>query len=395
MGSLLALRYDRGMSIRMLLGLAALSATLFAQTGSQQAAGWSIDANGNRVEGTRYTAAESPGGSQRVETLRSINGRMVPVQASEDKVLQQDSQRKVVERMIRKYDANGNPGPPVKVRIEETKGANGSTTIQSTAYQADLNGNMQLFERATTQVRKGATTETSTTVERATLNGALAPVERSQSVERPTGSGSQVDSTTYRRDLNGNFTPAAQEVKQISKRGNEETTDLAHYELSPDGKLALTSRAIDRVKTNADGSQVADTEVYSKFSAGRTGDVNADQPRLQEQIHRERTAAAGGAVVETTSVRARLPNDPSRFGALEKVSQTTYTSKDAAGREVKTTETTVGRRDANGQIVAQEGQSGRVVTTGSPVVTTPPVEAAKPTVTGNTPVKIITPETKK
>jgi hypothetical protein len=116
---------------------------------------------------------------------------------------------------------------------------------------------------------------------------------------------------------------------------------------------------------------------------------------LQEQIHRERTASAGGAVVETTSVRARLPNDPSRFGALEKVSQTTYTSKDAAGREVKTTETTVGRRDPNGQIVAQEGQSGRVVTTGSPVVTTPPVEATKPTVTGNTPVKIITPETKK
>src|SRR5829696_5395494 len=109
MGSILAVSYHRDMSIRMLLGVAALSATLFAQTGSQQAGSWSVDANGNRVEGPRYTAVESPSGSQKVETLRSINGRMVPVQASEDKVLQQDSQRKIVERMIRKYDANGNP----------------------------------------------------------------------------------------------------------------------------------------------------------------------------------------------------------------------------------------------------------------------------------------------
>jgi len=379
----------------MFLGVAALPAMLFAQTGSQQAGGWSTDANGNRVEGPRYTAVESPSGSQKVETLRSINGRMVPVQATEDKVLQQDSQRKVVERMIRKYDADGKPGPPIKVRIEETKGPNGSTTIQSTAYEADLNGNMQLFERSTTQVRKGATTETSTTVERANLNGSLAPVERSQSVERATGNGSQVESTTYRRDLNGNFTPAVQEVKKISKSGNEETTDAAHYELGPDGKLVLTTRAIDRVKTNADGSQVADTEVYSKFSAGRAGDANADQPRLQEQIHRERTPGPGGVVIETTSVRARLPNDPSRFGALEKVSQTTYTSKDAAGRELKTIDTTVGRRDANGQIVVQDGRSDRVVTTGLPVVTTPPVAATTPTVTGNPPVKITTPETKK
>jgi len=83
---------------------------------------------------------------------------------------------------------------------------------------------------------------------------------------------------------------------------------------------------------------------------------------LQQQIHREKTPGPGGVTVETTSVRARLPNDPSRFGAFDKVSQTTYTSKDA-GREVKSTETTVGRRDTNGQVVAQEGQSGTTVST--------------------------------
>jgi len=392
MGSLVPVSYDQNMSFRILVAAPACAAMLFAQQSSQHGGGWTTDANGNRVEGPRYTAVESPSGSQRVETLRSINGRMVPVQAAEDRVLRQDSQGKVVERMIRKYDANGNPGPPVRVRIEETKNPDGTTTIQSTAYESDLNGNMQLTERSTTQIRKAATTETTTTVERANLNGALAPIERSRTVERPTSSGANVESTTYRRDLNGNFTPAAQEVKQISKRGNEETTDAAHYEVGPDGKLVLTSRAVDRVRTNADGSQVADTEIYSRFSAGRTGDVNADQPRLQEQIRRERTPGPGGVVVETTSVRARLPNDPSRFGAFERVSQTTHTSTDAAGREVKTVETTVGRRDPNGQIIVQDGRSERVLST-KPVVTTPPAEAAAPTAAGNPGVKIT--ETKK
>src|SRR2546430_3386646 len=50
---------------------------------------------------------------------------------------------------------------------------------------------------------------------RATLNGSLQTAERSTSIERKTASGSQVDSTTYRRDTNGNFTPATRDVKEI------------------------------------------------------------------------------------------------------------------------------------------------------------------------------------
>jgi len=85
-------------------------------------------------------------------------------------------------------------------------------------------------------------------------------------------------------------------------------------------------------------------------------------------------------VTETTSVRARLPNDPGRFGPYEAVSQVTYTSTDSAGREVKTTETTVGRRDTNGQIVTQEGRAERSVTTKPPAPPAPaPTVAPAPT----------------
>jgi hypothetical protein len=351
------------MRIRILISGLALAAALPAQQSTQQSSVWTNNLSGNRTEGSRYTSVESPSGSQRVETAQSINGRIVPIQSSEDRVLSQDSQSKVVERVIRKYDANGNPGLPVKVRIEEKKNPDGSTTIQSTAYESDVNGNLQLFERSTSQIRKNGATETSTTVERATLNGALQTVERATKVERPTGSGSQVESTVFRKDISGNFTPFAQEVKQITKGGGAETTDAARYEPGPDGKLTLASRSIDHVKTNPDGSQVTDTEVYSSFSAGRTVDLSANQPRLQQQIHKERTPGPGGQMVETTSVRARLPNDQSQFGAYEKVSQTTYTSTDASGREVKSVSTSSSRRDTNGDIVVDQGRLEQSVTT--------------------------------
>jgi hypothetical protein len=220
-----------------------------------------------------------------------------------------------------------------------------------------------VYERSTSQIRKGAETETSTTIERATLNGSLQTVERSMSVERPTSSGSQVDSTVYRKDVSGNFSPFAQDVKRISKSGPEETTDAAHYEAGPDGKLALASREIDHIQTNPDGSQVEESDLYSKYSAGRTGDANAAEPRLQQQIQRQRKPGPGGVVVETTSVRARLPNDPSRFGAYEKVSQTISTRTDASGREVKNTSTEVGRRNPNGEIVVEQGRVDETVST--------------------------------
>jgi hypothetical protein len=351
------------MRTRILIAGFALAAALPAQQSTQQSSVWTTDASGNRVEGPRYTAVESPAGSQRVETAQSINGRMVPIQGTEERVLRDDSQGKVVERTIRKYDATGNPGLPIKVRIEEKKNADGSTTIQSSAYESDINGNLQLFERSTSEIRKNSATETSTTVERATLNGPLQTVERDTKLERPTGSGSQVESIVFRRDVSGNFTPFAQEVKQIAKSGAEETTDAARYETGPDGKLTLASRSIDHVKTNPDGSQVTDTDLYSLFSAGRTVDLSASQPRLQEQIHKERTPGPGGKMVETTSVRARLPNDQSNFGAYQKVSQTTYTSTDASGREVKSTSTASSRRDTNGDLVVDQGRVEQSVST--------------------------------
>lgn len=363
MGTVLRRRYDGGMRMRMLMAVFSAAAILAAQETDARTSVWTRDINGARVEGSTYSYAETPKSSQRVETSRSINGRNVPLLSTEDKVLHEDSQSKIVERVIRKYGPDGSPGPPVLVHIEEKKGLDGSSTVQSSSYETDINGNKQLFERATTEIRKGSSTsESSTTVERATLNGGLQTVERDATVERKNGDTTDVESTSYHRDISGNFTPFARDVKQTSKSGGAETSDTAHYEVNMDGKLVLGSRSIDHVKNNADGSQTVDTDVYSRLSVGRTTDTDADTPRLQEQIRKERTAGPGGVMVETVSVRARLPNDPSRFGAYQKVSQTIYTNTEGSGRKIETGSTTLSRRDINGDIVVDQGMVNQTVT---------------------------------
>ncbi|MEO7652300.1 MAG: hypothetical protein ABIZ80_17685 [Bryobacteraceae bacterium] len=346
------------------LGLAfagLLTGSLGAQQSSGRTSTTSIDVNGRRVENAGYSSVEGPGGSRSEVTVRSINGRNVPMQSVEERVLEQNSQGKVVERVVRKYDANGSPAATETVRVEERKNPDGSSTIRSTTYHADVNGRPQLTERATTQVRKGQAAESTTVVERATLNGSLETVEKATSVERPEGGGKRQESTTFRRDVSGNFSPALQEVKLTTKRGNEETSDVTVYEALQSGKLEVARREVGKTKKNPDGSETEEVDVYSRFSASRSGDANASAPRLQEQILRQRIPGAGHSVVETTSVRARLPNDPSRFGTFEKVAQTTTTSTDASGREVKTSERTVSRRDANGEIGARDVERATTV----------------------------------
>ncbi len=338
--------------------------SIAAQETSGQSSAWTTDVNGNRVYGPGFSYTETPKSSQRMETARSLNGRSVPIQTTEDKVLQDNSQGKVVERVIRKYDGSGNPGSAIIVHIEEKKNPDGTSTLQSNSYETDINGNKQLFERATTQVRKsGSMKESSTTIERATINGALQTVERDASTERKVGDLTNVESTTYRRDVSGNFTPYSQQVKQVAKTGGVETADTSHYELGPDGKLGLATRTIEHVSKGANGVEVVDTDVYSRFNAGHAGDVNTSAPRLQEQVRTERAPGPGGAMVETTSVRARLASDPSQFGKYQKVSQTTYTSTDPSGRKTESGMTVTSRRDPNGDLVVDQGMVNQTVST--------------------------------
>ena len=88
-----------------------------------------FDINGRRVEGASSLVNQSPGSADRIETVRSVNGRSVPVESVEDKIVSESGGVKIIERVVKRYDANGWPGPPEKVHIEERKNSDGSVNM--------------------------------------------------------------------------------------------------------------------------------------------------------------------------------------------------------------------------------------------------------------------------
>ena len=109
----------------------------------------SIDVNGNVVaDGPTISQTKSANSSQTVVTTQSINGRSVPMEQVEERVLRNDASGKLTERIVQRYDPQGNPLPPARETIEEQKRPDGSSTIQSTTYRTDINGNMQIVEKS-------------------------------------------------------------------------------------------------------------------------------------------------------------------------------------------------------------------------------------------------------
>src|SRR5260370_32183389 len=109
--------------------------------------------------------SKSASGSTTTERLQSINGRMVPWERVEERVLRDDASGRVVERWVRHYDQTGNPTPPEKSLIEETKRSDGGSTVRTTTWRGDVNGGgagagRVVQDGAKTGARPAATTGT-------------------------------------------------------------------------------------------------------------------------------------------------------------------------------------------------------------------------------------------
>ena len=103
------------------------------------------------------------------------------MESASERVVSDSGGVKVVERTIKRYDANGTPGPAERLTIEERKQPDGSLLTSTTVSRGTINGNFQLAERSTSISRtNGNRTETSTSLERPTLNGSFDLVEKSE-----------------------------------------------------------------------------------------------------------------------------------------------------------------------------------------------------------------------
>lgn len=309
-------------SLAFLAGLLSVTVQRSSAQQSNVSSSTTVDINGNRVsDGPVISETRSADGSQTTLTTQSINGRKVPMEQVEERVLRNDASGKVTERIIRRYDPQGNPMPPVRQTIEELKRPDGSSSTQSTTYQSDINGNMQIAEKSVTDTQKNASGETSeTVVERPTSNG-LEPVEKKSQLISKQGANYQAENTTYRRDGNGGFYTAVRQTTTHTVQGSEASDNSAEYERGSNGELQLHGQTVTKTVTKPDGTKDAVVDIYSREVPG-TVSGNESGLKLQEEQTIENTPGPGNTVVQTLSVRRPTISDTGTLGPARQLSQT-------------------------------------------------------------------------
>jgi len=282
----------------------------------------SVDVNGNRVsDGPVISRTKSATGSVTTESRRSINGGTVPVEQVEERVLREDASGKVTERTIRRFDPQGNPMPSVRETIEEQKRPDGSSTIQSTTYRGDINGNMQIAEKTTTDSHPTGSGESSETlVQRATADG-LTTVEKRDELVVKQPNGYQSESTTYRSDGNGGFYTAVRQNTEHTEQNSQSSDSSAEYERGPNGDLQLHSQTVTKTVTRPDGSKDAVVEIYGRNVPGTVSGSDSAL-KLQEQQVIATAPGPNNTVVQTLSVRRPSVSDPQTLGPARQISET-------------------------------------------------------------------------
>jgi len=242
-------------------------------------------------------------------------------------VIREDANGKVTEKTIRRFDATGQPSTPERVVTEETKLAGGGSTVRSTTYQTDINGNVTPAERRTVETRvQGSTTTAQTVVERPSMNGSFNTVEKRTAATNGTEANRSTTESVYRSDGNGGFREELRYVKTVATSGDQTIENTADYEPGLTGRLELHAQSSSTVRKLPDGSEVSEVNLYSSNVPGRLQDNLAAQQIKEQQII-ERRVLPNGSVTETLSVRRPSISDPTRLGDLQKLSETVCTGK--------------------------------------------------------------------
>lgn len=284
------------------------------QQPSSQTDVYTYDANGRRT----LTGQQVAGAGTSQQLVRTINGRVAPLEKVEEKVISDNGIERVVEKMIRPFDANGTPQPPQRVRVTERKEAEGSKSIETQVFNGNINGSYSLGERSYSMERtSNGRTTVETQVARPTLNGGLDTVEKRSSTIVKASQKTSEDTLTYRKDASGNFYPAVRAVKESESKDGRTVETATTYISGDRRQLEPAGQTVTETVKRADGSESRQINVFGMGAPGRPA---AGQPALREQLVIERTKTAGGTV-ETLSVRRPAVDNPNALGPAQKISE--------------------------------------------------------------------------
>ncbi len=282
-----------------------------------------MDINGNVVaDGPTISQTKSANGSQTMVTTQSINGRTVPMEQVEERVLRNDSRGKVTERIVRQIRSAGqSPCPRCGKPSRNRSGPTAVPPSRAPPIRTDINGNTQITEKSVTDTQKNGSGETSeTVVQRPTVNG-FETVEKQSEVVSKQGNNYQAESTTYRRDGNGGFYPAVRQTTEHTVQGSKSPTTARNTSEAPNGELQLHGQTVTKTVTRPDGSKDAVVDIYSRNVPG-TVSGNESGLKLEEQQTIESAPGPGNTVVQTLSVRRPTVSDPGTLGPPRQLSQT-------------------------------------------------------------------------
>lgn len=296
-----------------------------AAIGQERVQTYTFDGAGYRLTGPQTDISVSATGSNVTQKLESINGRMVPLEKAEERVLQDTPQGKVVERISRAYDQNGNPGPPVRTLIEEQKRPDGSVTTTAKVYRGDINGNMALAERDITETHKTATGSIAeTVVERPSINNSLATAEKRSTVTEKRPDGESSNTIVQRKDPNGNFYDAVRQTVERQQTKDQTVDNTAVYVGLPTGGMRLEMQTVQQTATRPDGSSSTQVDIYSLTVPGVAYSADNTTPKLKEQQAIEKRVTPAGTV-ETVMSRHPTLTNPERLGPPVKIAETVCT----------------------------------------------------------------------
>jgi len=292
----------------------------FAQSESKTVV---FDGMGNRRDWSTVQA----GDSRTNETYRNLNGRRVPFESSQEKVVRNEGGVRVVEKVTRRFDANGNPLPPEKTVSETTTRADGSMAEKITTYRGDINGKLQPVERSTAEIRtSGGATQRETSIERQTINGGFEAVERRVANETASKSASERQETIYARDANGRFSEAWRTVVKATITGNEVNEQTDEYDAAVSGHLQLARQSVARTVKEPSGTERREVDIFGPAAQGRPIEAGTTVQLRERQIYTTQPSA-DGTVVQVFAVQRPSVNSPRQLEAPRKVSETVCKGK--------------------------------------------------------------------
>lgn len=306
--------------MRIIALLLVLPAALFAQKSQSSTAVYDI--NGHRVDWSKSQSGEG----RTAQTQRDLNGRVVPMEKVEEKVLKNEGGVRVVERTVQRYDMNGNRLPPEKVVTETETRPDGSAVEKATVYRGDLNGKMVPAERRLSETRKsGDTAVTETQVERNTINGGFEQVEKRVAQERTDKTSSEREETVYTRNNNGRFDESGRTVVR-QKVENGVTSEQVDEYNSVTGELKLARQTVSKVVKEPDGTERREVELFGPTAAGRAIPDSGAMQLREKQILTSKQSADGN-VVQVYSIQRPSLNSTKELGPVQKISETVCQGK--------------------------------------------------------------------